>query len=158
MIHRYFFVWVSSLKKHLVVAVTRGVVRYSDYDLLHSQNIFLSTSYRFERSLRLIITAVRTMKNDNVCYRLISHSVVEVSSILQVSSIQIQLSLTNSLVTAEPYRLVPCTGLRNPTPTPTESESQNQNFPESESESKSKKSTLQSTTALTSFFLFIFSF
>jgi hypothetical protein len=49
-----------------------GVVRYSDYDLPHSQNIFLSTCYTFKRSLRLIITAVRTMKNDNVCYRLIS--------------------------------------------------------------------------------------
>ena len=84
----HFFQGHSSMysKKRSVVAVMRGVVRYNDNDLLHSQNIFLSTRYTFKSSLRLMITAFRTMKNDNVCYRLISDSVVEISSILSASS------------------------------------------------------------------------
>ncbi len=65
----------------IVVAFAR-VIRYSDYDRLYSKNKFLSTCYTFKSSLRLMITAVRTMKNDNVGYRLISRSVVDVSSIL----------------------------------------------------------------------------
>ncbi len=81
MVRRYVFAYFSRLKKRFVVAVAR-VIRYSDYDRLHSENKFLSTCYTFKTSLRLMITVVRTMKNNNVGYRLISRSVVEVSSIL----------------------------------------------------------------------------